>query len=84
MKNLNDVIKIFPINTYFIYRSKYGDTSAIVYNVIENGNTYYIESIAKNNKYHINKYNIFDCFPDIKRNMKMQRKKKILNIKFFC
>jgi len=79
----NDIEKRFPIDSYLIYTSKYGETSGIQVYIIKYrklyNNTYsaYIRCRAKNNKYFFHEYSVYECSPDINMNRKMKLKRLI-------
>jgi len=78
-----EIEKLFPINSYLIYISKYGKTNGclihqIIYREIHNNKyTAYIKCVSKNDKKFFNEYSIYHCIPDINMNRKMKIKRII-------
>jgi hypothetical protein len=78
-----EIENIFPINSYLIHTTIYGETSgcqihSIKYRKIYN-NTYtaYIKCWSKNDRFFFNEYSIHECRPDIDMNRKMKLKRII-------
>jgi len=78
-----EIEKLFPINSYLIHTTKYGETRGcqiylIKYRKIYNNEyTAYIKCRAKNDRFFFNEYSIYECRPDIDMNRKMKIKRII-------